>query len=105
MSRQWWKEDDQPQSFRVSEVRLLIVPLPGFGVMSVLTVGAGRAVVPGVPGCAPAPTAPGWSSSRVAGMVCAGQAGAARTQSRCQQVRNASFQGQSGLILRMRCRA
>ena len=36
----------QPQSFRVREVLLLIVPLPGFGVMSVLAVGAGRAVVP-----------------------------------------------------------
>ena len=24
--------------------------------------GAGHVVVPGVPGCAPAPTAPGWSS-------------------------------------------
>jgi len=67
--------------------------------------GDGRVTVPGVPGCAPAPTAPGWSSFRVDGVVCAGQAGAGRAHSRCQQVRNASFQGQSGLILRMRSRA
>jgi hypothetical protein len=38
-------------------------------------------------------------------MVRAGQAGAGRAHSRRQQVRNASFQGQSGLILRMRSRA
>jgi hypothetical protein len=50
---------DQPQSFKVSEVRLLIVQLPGFGCDVCLAVGAGRAVAPGVPGCAPAPTAPG----------------------------------------------
>jgi hypothetical protein len=94
-----------PQSFRVLEVRLLIVLVPGFGCGVCLAVGAGRPVVPGVPGCAPAPTAPGWSSFRAAGAVCAGQAGADRAQSRCQQMRNASFQGQSGLILRMRWRA
>src|SRR4029434_5144653 len=85
-----------PQSFRVPEVWLLIVPVPGFGCDVCLAAGAGRAVVPGVPGCAPAPTAPGWSSFRAAGMVNAGQAGAGRAQSRCQQVRKASFQGQSG---------
>jgi SAM-dependent methyltransferase len=48
-----------PQSFSVLEVRLLIVLLPGFGCGVWLAAGAGRAVVPGVPGCAPAPTAPG----------------------------------------------
>ena len=36
---------------------------------------------------------------------CAGQAGAGRACRRCQQVRNASFHGQSGLILRTRWRA
>ena len=56
-------------------------------------------------GCAAAPTAPGRFSFRVAVMVRAGQAGAGRAHSRRQQVRNASFQGQSGLILRMRSRA
>jgi ABC-type proline/glycine betaine transport system ATPase subunit len=35
----------------------------------------------------------------------AGQAGAGRAQSRCQQARNASFHGQSGLIFRTRPRA
>ena len=34
-----------------------------------------------------------------------GQAGAGRAHSHCQQVRKASFQGQSGLILRTRWRA
>jgi hypothetical protein len=48
-------------------------------------------------------TAPGWSSFRSAGCAAAGQVGAgSRAQSRCQQVRNASFQGQSGLISRTR---
>ena len=94
-----------PQSFMASEVRLLIVPLPGFGWSVCLAGGGGRAAVPGVPGCAPAPTAPGWSSFCVGGVVRAGQAGAGRAQSRCQQVRNASFQGQSGLMVRVRCRA
>jgi S-adenosylmethionine synthetase len=54
---------------------------------------------------APAPTAPGWSSSRVAGMIRAGQASAGRAYRRCQQVRNASAHGQSGLIFRTRSRA
>ena len=75
------------------------------GLVSVCFPGAVASVVPGVPGCAPAPTAPGCVSFRVAGVVRAGQAGAGRAQSRCQQVRNASFQGQFGLILRMRSRA
>ena len=47
-----------PQSFRVPEAWLLIVLLPGFRCGVCLAGGAGRAVVPGVPGCAPAPTAP-----------------------------------------------
>ena len=78
---------------------------PGFGRGVCLLSGGGRAVVPGVPGCAPAPTAPGHASFRVAGVVRAGHAGAGRAHSRCQQVRNASFQGQSGLIFRTRSRA
>ena len=79
--------------------------VPGFRSVVCLLSGDGRAVVPGVPGRAPAPTAPGCASFRVAGVVRAGQAGAGRAQSRCQQVRNASFQGQSGLIFRTRTRA
>ena len=55
--------------------------------MSVLVLCGGRACCPG---CAPAPTAPGWSSFRVARVVRAGQAGAGRAQRRCQQVRKAS---------------
>jgi hypothetical protein len=95
----------QPQSFRVPEVRLLIVLMPGFGCGVRLVSAGGCAVVPGVPGCAPAPTAPGSCSFRVAGTTDAGQAGAGRAQSRCQQVRKAPFHGQSGLIFRIRCRA
>ena len=67
---------------------------------------AGRqARFPGVPGSAPAPTAPGCFSFRVGWIVRAGQAGAVRVQSRCQQVRKALAQGQSGLILRILFRA
>jgi hypothetical protein len=47
-----------PQSFRAPEVWLLIVQVPGFGSVVCLLSGGGRSVVPGVPGCAPAPTAP-----------------------------------------------
>ena len=42
---------------------------------------------------------------RVAGTGMAGQAGAGRAHSRCQQVRNASFQGQVRLIFSTRARA
>ena len=42
---------------------------------------------------------------RVAGTGVAGQAGAGRAHSRCQQVRKASFQGQVRLIFSMRARA
>src|SRR5205823_2584706 len=94
-----------PQSFSGPEDRLLIVSVPGFG-CGVCLVSAGRRVVPpGVPGLAPAPTAPGLASFRVAGVIGAGQAGAGRAHSRCQQVRNASFHGQLGLIFRTRWRA
>jgi hypothetical protein len=81
------------------------VRLSGFWSAVCFLSGGGRAVVPGVPGCAPAPTVPGCCSFRTAGVVRAGQTGAGREQSRCQQVRNASFQGQSGLIFRTRSRA
>ena len=78
--------------------------VPDFG-SGVGLLPGGRAVMPGKPGRAPAPTAPGWSSSHVDGMVRAGHAGAGRAHSRCQQPMNASFHGQSGLIFRNRCRA
>jgi hypothetical protein len=81
------------------------VLVPGFGCGVCLGGVGGRVVVPGVPGCAPAPTAPGCVSSPVAGVAGAGQVGAGSAQSRCQQVRNASFQGQSVLIFRTRSRA
>ena len=51
------------------------------------------AVLPDVLGAALAPTAPGRLLSGLRGRV-AGQAGAGRAYSRCQQARNASFQGQ-----------
>jgi hypothetical protein len=99
------KRPHQPQSFSLREVRLLIVLVPDFGSAVWLLSRAGRVLVPGVPGYAPAPTAPGCASSRVDGAHGAGQAGAGRAHSRCQQIRNASFQGQSGLIFRTRSRA
>ncbi len=58
-----------PQSFSVPEVWLPIVLLPGFGCGVCLAVGCGRVVLPGVPGCAPAPTAPGWSSFLSLGLL------------------------------------
>ena len=79
--------------------------LPGFGCGVCLAGGGGRVVVPGVPGCAPAPTAPGLVSFLAVGAVRCGQAGAGRVQSRCQQARNACFHGQPGLIFRVRWRA
>ncbi len=85
--------------------RLLIVLVPGFGCSACLGFAGRCGVLPGVPGRAPAPTAPGLISFRAAGIDGAGQAGAGRAHSRCQQVRNARFQGQSGLILRTRWRA
>jgi hypothetical protein len=81
------------------------VQVPGFGFAVCLVSAAECGALPGVPGCAPAPTAPGWSSFRVAGIACAGQLGAGSAHSRCQQVRNAFAQGQSQLILRTRLRA
>ena len=63
------------------------------------------AVLPDVLGAAPAPTAPGRASFPGRGDGVAGQAGAGRAHSRCQQVRKASFQGQVRLIFSMRARA
>ncbi len=94
-----------PQLFRRFEGRLLIVLASVFCLLVRFFSGCVVRGVPGVPGCAPAPTAPGWSSFRVAWMVGDGQEGAGRAQSRCQQARNASVQGQPGLILRARSRA
>jgi hypothetical protein len=58
---------------------------------SALVAGWRVAVLPDVLGTAPAPTAPGGLLSGVAGDKVAGQAGAGRAHSRCQQARNASF--------------
>jgi hypothetical protein len=46
-----------------------------------------------------------YASYRIAGMVRAGQVGAGRARRRGKHVRDASFQDQSGLILRVRSRA
>jgi len=46
---------------------LLIVLLPGFGSGVGLLLAAGRVAVPGVPGSAPAPTAPGGPPFALAG--------------------------------------
>jgi len=67
--------------------------------------GGWRGRVPGARGAAPAPTAPGRSSYRVAGMVSAVQLGAGSAHSRSQQVMNACLHGQCGLILRIFLRA
>jgi len=44
------------------------VLVPGFGSAGCLLARAGRAVPPGMPGCAPAPTTPGCASCLVAGI-------------------------------------
>lgn len=86
-------------------MRLLIVLVPGFGSGVGLLSPVGQVVVArGARVCTGSDRA-GRSSFRVDGAVRAGHAGAGRAHNRCQQVRNASFQGQSGLILRMRSRA
>lgn len=56
-----------PQSFRRFEVRLLIVPISVFSLMSVCLWGGGCAGFPGCPGCAsPRPDRPGQSHGRPA---------------------------------------
>jgi DMSO/TMAO reductase YedYZ molybdopterin-dependent catalytic subunit len=65
-----------PQLVKALWVWLLIVLVPGFGSGVWLLSEWRRQVLPGVPGCAPAPTAPGRFSFRVDGMFRAGQAGA-----------------------------
>src|SRR5712691_995727 len=61
---------------------LLFVLAPVFYLHVRLASGGRQARVPGVPGSAPAPTAPGCSSFRFAGIVGAGQPGAGRVHSR-----------------------
>lgn len=90
---------------QADRVWLLFVLVPVFDLHVRLGSGGRQARVPGVPGSAPAPTVPGCSSFRVAGIVGAGQVGAGSAQSRRQQVMKAVFQGQSGLILRIFLRA
>jgi len=60
--------------------------------------------LPGVPGGTGSDCA-GTASFPCRGDGVAGQAGAGRAQSRCQQARNASFQGQVRLIFSTRARA
>jgi hypothetical protein len=84
---------------------LLFVLGPVFELHVRFGFGGWRAMLPGVPGAAPASTRPVCVSCRIAGTVVAGQPGAGRAHSRFQQVMKASFQGQSGLILRIRLRA
>ena len=62
-------------------------------------------MLPGVPGAAPAPTATARGLPPVAVADRAGQGRPGRSHSRCQEVRNASFQSQSGLIFSTRWRA
>lgn len=80
---------------------LLLIVLCRF---SAVVAGWRVAVLPDVLGVAPAPTAPGRPPS-CRGTEVAGQAGAGRAHSRCQQARNASFQGQVRLIFSTRARA
>ena len=60
---------------------------------------------PGVPGVRTGSDRAGLVLLPAAGAVRSGQAGAGRARSRCQQARNASFQGQSALMARVRWRA
>jgi len=86
-------------------VLLLIVVLPGFGRGVWLLRGCGQVAQPDVPRVRTGSDRAGGASFRVGWMVRAGQAGAGRAQSRCQQVRKACFQGQPGLIFKVRWRA
>src|SRR2546421_65961 len=80
------KQPTYPQSFSVSEVRSLIVLVPGFGCGVCLAGGGGRAVLPGVPGRAP--RGPGWPGERGGGVRAAGgaalSAGMPQPQLPCQ---------------------
>ena len=80
---------------------LLLIVLCRF---SAVVAGWRVAVLPDVLGAAPTPTAPGGLLPGRGDGV-AGQAGAGRADSRCQQARNASFQGQVRLIFSTRARA
>jgi hypothetical protein len=86
-------------------LRLRFVLGPVFELHVRFSSGGWRGVPSGVPGVAPASTWPDCVSFRVVGVIGAGQLGAGRAQSRFQQVRKASVQGQSGLILRILLRA
>ena len=63
------------------------------------------AVAPGVPGTGTGSDCAGVASFPGRRDGVAGQAGAGRAHSRCQQARNAWFQGQVRLILSTRARA
>ena len=80
---------------RVWVSRLVV---PGFGPGIRFFVSAGVARCPMCPGQHRLDPRRGGPPSWVAEMVRAGQLGAGRLHSRCQQVTNASFQGQVRLI-------
>jgi hypothetical protein len=89
----------------VGRAWLLIVLVPGFGCGVWLLLGCSQASRPGVPGACAGSDCAGTCSFPVVVADGAGQVGSGMACSRCQQVRNASFQGQSGLIFRIRWRA
>ena len=62
------------------------------------------AVAPGVPGTGTGSDCAGVASFPGRGTRVAGQTGAGRAHSRCQQVRNPSFQGQAGRDVHARAR-
>jgi hypothetical protein len=66
-----------------AEGRLLIVPASVFDPRVRFVLGCGVRGIHGVPGRAPAPTAPGWPPSVSQGFGRAGQIGAGSAQSRC----------------------
>jgi hypothetical protein len=86
-----------PQSFRRFEGRLLIVMASVFASHVRFSRAVRCAGAPKCPGAHRLRPRRGWSSLRVAGVAARGQAGAGSAQSRCQQVRKASFQGQSAV--------
>ena len=84
----------------VGRAWLLIVLVPGFGCGVWLLLGCSQASRPGVPGACAGSDCAGTCSFPVVVADGAGQVGSGMACSRCQQLRNASFQGQSGLIFR-----
>jgi hypothetical protein len=89
----------------VGRAWLLIVPVSAFAHHVRLGPVRWQGVLPRCARAGAGSDRAGVASFRVPGMVRAGQAGAGRADTRCQQVRNASFHGQSGLIFRVRWRA